>query len=363
MWLFRTPLSWFAPKFSANTALVGAWFAIYFVVHALGLAGYWWYHERYDDLAWLGWISFILFINIVWVSTATGDFVELLDFYWKAARTFWDVRVKHKQQWQLVPVLEWKPVVFGNEADYLEAMKAHVDTAEEATEWVVSNIEKYEETPVHERRRPFTIRVNRYHDDNSLWGPWLYAVERHVRVGKLVLDKAPPVQTSYRSPNTESASEATTATVAAPASATEEEPAAAPVKVPVHLNATDENGYTQLMKAIYNDKQDIMESLLAKKVNVNTRGRSGLTALSVAVNKKRRFMTRVLLRCKADPNTSLDDGTTPLMTAANNNDLGIVKQLLAANADVNATNSAGKNVAVIASDCEPDIQQAIIDAS
>ncbi len=110
----------------------------------------------------------------------------------------------------------------------------------------------------------------------------------------------------------------------------------------VDINATDGDGYTPLMYAAGSGGYlEIVKLLLDKGANINTKSADGETALTWASRSwtgedRWREVLKLLLDKGADPNAKLQEGSTPLIYAVSNNDSEMVKLLIDKGANVNA---------------------------
>lgn len=114
----------------------------------------------------------------------------------------------------------------------------------------------------------------------------------------------------------------------------------------VSVDAQDENGWTALRSAVFQEQPGIVRMLLANKADPNLRDhRDGSTALHWAAQTGRTDILIALLNAGADPNVhDTFSGNTPLMHAAAGGYIATVKVLIAKHADVNATDKFGESV-------------------
>jgi ankyrin repeat protein len=84
----------------------------------------------------------------------------------------------------------------------------------------------------------------------------------------------------------------------------------------VAANATDANGRTPLIEAIYGGHIDTVEELLKRGADVNTQDGDGWTALMEAASKGRDDVVRTLLAHGADARIKNKKGWTALKTTS-----------------------------------------------
>ena len=111
--------------------------------------------------------------------------------------------------------------------------------------------------------------------------------------------------------------------------------ALAAIRAGADVNATQADGSTPLLWAVYNVDHALVQELLSRGANPDARNTLGATALAEAVNLADEQMVRLLLKARADPNLANDSGQTPLMLAASTGSLPIVQMLVKAGAHVN----------------------------
>lgn len=102
------------------------------------------------------------------------------------------------------------------------------------------------------------------------------------------------------------------------------------------VNATQPDGATPLMWAVYNVDVDLVRTLLEEGARADVQNKFGASALSEAARLAQPEMVKLLLDAGADPDSANADGQTALMLAARAGDLEIVRMLVEAGADVNA---------------------------
>jgi ankyrin repeat protein len=110
-------------------------------------------------------------------------------------------------------------------------------------------------------------------------------------------------------------------------------------------------GWTPLMCAASNGKDDILRMLLDKGADVNVRTETGMSVLTRAIYDGRLKLPsiKLLIEAGADLNSKDGDGLTPLMLAVRRSQSpDLVRLLINCGADLNATNNAGETALVIA---------------
>jgi nucleotide-binding universal stress UspA family protein len=117
----------------------------------------------------------------------------------------------------------------------------------------------------------------------------------------------------------------------------------------VRRKATDEAGYTELMKASLVGDNETVKHLLSRGVDMNAKDREGRTALMFATINTHNETVRMLLEHGVDVNATANDGGTALLLAASNGDLDMVRLLLSKGSDVNGKFiSTGKTALMLA---------------
>ncbi|HHJ21188.1 MAG TPA: hypothetical protein ENJ84_15390 [Gammaproteobacteria bacterium] len=117
----------------------------------------------------------------------------------------------------------------------------------------------------------------------------------------------------------------------------------------VNVNARNDTGATPLMVASGSGHTDLVKALIAKGADVNMQRKDGLTALMAASEKGHTDMVEVLLEKGADVNVRKEDGWTALMFASREGHTDMVEALLERGADVNAQDKEGLTVLMLAS--------------
>jgi uncharacterized protein len=100
-------------------------------------------------------------------------------------------------------------------------------------------------------------------------------------------------------------------------------------------NKQQDDGTTELHRAVYRDDLKTAESLVRAGAGVNAANRYGVTPLSLACKNGNGPLVQLLLKAGANPQTTLAGGETVLMTAARTGKIEPVRALIAHGADVN----------------------------
>lgn len=101
----------------------------------------------------------------------------------------------------------------------------------------------------------------------------------------------------------------------------------------VDVNQQDSSGNTALIWAIYVQRQDIANLLIAAKAKPDIQGMQGMSALQLAAYFGYADIVKALLRAGANVNLQTDKGDSPLLIASRAGNLEIVEILLDAHAD------------------------------
>jgi serine/threonine-protein phosphatase 6 regulatory ankyrin repeat subunit B len=130
-----------------------------------------------------------------------------------------------------------------------------------------------------------------------------------------------------------------------------------------NINRENEKGYTPLMLASENGREDIAEFLIKKGADINTKSlKDGQTALILASENSHIEIVKMLIKAGADVNAQNDEGQTSLMHASRLGDI-TVKALISVGADVNAKDKNSKTPLMFAKENDyPEIAQTLIDA-
>ncbi len=105
------------------------------------------------------------------------------------------------------------------------------------------------------------------------------------------------------------------------------------------INLADEDGFTALHHAVWENHEEVVKLLLAKGANPNTKDSTGETPLHVASGEGHEEIAGMLLDKGADVNAKDECRSTPLHSAVL--DKAMVEMLLARGADVNAQDEDG----------------------
>ena len=110
-----------------------------------------------------------------------------------------------------------------------------------------------------------------------------------------------------------------------------------------HVNATDDEGESALLKASWNGDVAMIRALLDNAADVLLASDDGRTPIYAAVVSGEIPVVRLLLETRADVNAQTVDGRTPLMASASVNDGQIFSLLLESGADPNLIDDLGRN--------------------
>ena len=112
----------------------------------------------------------------------------------------------------------------------------------------------------------------------------------------------------------------------------------------IAINQQNQDGWTALMLAVYQDNCALIQLLLNKGADSNKTNYEGDTALIIAVNRKNTDTVKCLLK---SPGIAIDTENqnewTALTLAAANNDVSIIKLLLDKGANINRTDASGES--------------------
>ena len=112
---------------------------------------------------------------------------------------------------------------------------------------------------------------------------------------------------------------------------------------PASVEQIEPDGSTALHWAVDRDDVEMIDLLIAARIDVNALNRYGFPPIAfAAVNGRAAALSR-LITAGADPNTSLPGGETLLMTAARTGNPDAIDVLLGGGADVNPTDDAGQS--------------------
>lgn len=118
----------------------------------------------------------------------------------------------------------------------------------------------------------------------------------------------------------------------------------------VDINTPDRHGWTPLIVAARNGKNEIAIRLISSGANVNACTTEGITPLEIASMFGSLEMVQVLIAGGAKVNVRRDNGFTPLITAAASGNMAIAELLLKHGADVNARDNLGATALMLAYD-------------
>ena len=110
---------------------------------------------------------------------------------------------------------------------------------------------------------------------------------------------------------------------------------------PECINKINENGYSTLILAIYNNNVDVAKYLLQNVKNINYLSKSG-TALMAAVIKENYEFTKLLIEKKVNLDFQDANGQTALIMAINTNNLPIIELLILAKPNVKIRDNYNK---------------------
>lgn len=129
------------------------------------------------------------------------------------------------------------------------------------------------------------------------------------------------------------------------------------------IDAAQIDGTTALHWAAYHDAQKVVRRLLDAGANPKLANRYQVTPLSLACVNGNEQVISWLLEKGADAKAELLDGETVLMTAARTGKAGAVRQLLAANADPNSKTDNGQTALMWAvADGHADVAKVLLEA-
>ncbi len=113
------------------------------------------------------------------------------------------------------------------------------------------------------------------------------------------------------------------------------------IKGGADLNSKDNYHHTLLMRAVKNNREDILILLLNAQVDPNITTNVNETALYFAVREGNINFAQLLLFAGSNPNIVTASGDTPLFQAIQNQQRGMVQLLLDNKADLKMTNAQG----------------------
>lgn len=108
------------------------------------------------------------------------------------------------------------------------------------------------------------------------------------------------------------------------------------------VNQKDEKGFTALLRALQNEREEIANILVARpELDVNAQGQGGANALISFVARQRQPAVEDLLKRGANVNLQDSEGDTALNIAVQRGNVDIVNLLLSKGADPNIKNKLG----------------------
>lgn len=105
-----------------------------------------------------------------------------------------------------------------------------------------------------------------------------------------------------------------------------------------NLNIKNNEGYSALLHAAHKNNNKICELLIKNKADVNSFNKKNIAPLFVISNLGNMEILKLLINNKANINFKNQDGFTPVHTAVNNDKMEVVEELLKNGADPNITN-------------------------
>ncbi len=121
-----------------------------------------------------------------------------------------------------------------------------------------------------------------------------------------------------------------------------------------NVNAQNKSGYTALIMAAGEGKEDVLKILIKAGADVNAQSRGGKNALLLAAYMGRTSIVKLLLKAGANPNLVDQYGASPLNTTMTSKEgsekdrIQIAKALIAAKADVNFQDQEGDYALLLA---------------
>ena len=108
------------------------------------------------------------------------------------------------------------------------------------------------------------------------------------------------------------------------------------------INATDNNGETELMLAVKSQNLELVNKLIKVGADIGIGNNKGETCLMIAVKNNNSQIADVLINNATDVNAQNNDGETALILAVKNQKLELVNKLVKAGADTNLRNKEGE---------------------
>jgi len=114
---------------------------------------------------------------------------------------------------------------------------------------------------------------------------------------------------------------------------------------PSIANSYSPDGFTPVALTAYLGQKDVTEYLILKGANVNAiaKNATGFTALTGAIANNHAEIAKILVKRGADVNHRYEGGVSPLMEASMNGNIELVNFLLENGADPNAKTKDGKS--------------------
>lgn len=122
-----------------------------------------------------------------------------------------------------------------------------------------------------------------------------------------------------------------------------------------NIDERDENGWTILMHAVFNNKVAFLKELINAGASIDSQCTKGDTALDISVIRGNYAVAQLLLNHGADPNTTSNNGYTPIMSAMVNKNKRLIELLLKKGGDINARDNDGMTVLANAPNYAPEL--------
>ncbi len=116
----------------------------------------------------------------------------------------------------------------------------------------------------------------------------------------------------------------------------------------VDVNLTDNNGNTELIRAVLTSNSPLFKLLIKNDADVNISNKEGNTALMFTCKNGNLNLVNKLLENDANVNIKNKEGNNALMFACKNGNFDIVNKLLSNDAKVNEQNKMGNTALIIA---------------
>ncbi len=108
-------------------------------------------------------------------------------------------------------------------------------------------------------------------------------------------------------------------------------------KADPNIAASGRNGLTPLIAAVREEREDVVDALLASGTAVDAKVANGRTALIFAADSRLASVAKKLLDKGSDPNLADKDGIPPLAYAVRSGSVDVARLLLERGADINVT--------------------------